>query len=203
MPNLIQSTLDLDRCPHCGVDRPHLVYVGGSDAADYQGVRRFWGFYRCSRCAGITIATAPEWNKEIRKVFPSAGVSLSDDIPQRARSFLRQAVDSLRSPSGAVMLAASAVDAMLKAANLKSGSLFERINQAADQHLITPEMAQWAHDIRLDANDQRHADESAPLPTQEDAERVIEFALALGQFIFVLPARVRRGIQSATGTPSP
>jgi hypothetical protein len=58
-------------------------------------------------------------------------------------------------------------------------------------------MAQWAHDIRLDANDQRHADENALLPTIDDAKRVIEFAIALAQFIFVLPARVQRGIQSA------
>jgi hypothetical protein len=31
------------------------------------------------------------------------------------------------------------------------------------------------------------------LPTPEDAVKVIEFATALGQFLFVLPARVERG----------
>jgi hypothetical protein len=94
------------------------------------------------------------------------------------------------------MLAASAVDAMLKAKDLKSGSLYDRINKAAERHLITDEMARWAHDVRLDANDERHADENAELPTLEDAKRAIEFSLALAQFMFVLPERVRRGIQT-------
>lgn len=58
-------------------------------------------------------------------------------------------------------------------------------------------MAAWAHEVRLDANDQRHADDESPLPEIEDVKRVIEFARALATFLFVLPARVQRGISSA------
>jgi hypothetical protein len=95
------------------------------------------------------------------------------------------------------MLAASAVDAMLKAKGLKEGSLYSRIDRAALDHVITSEMARWAHEVRLDANDQRHADEAAPLPQQADAKRLVDFALALAQLMFVLPARVQRGIEDA------
>lgn len=197
MPNLLQSTLDLTRCPHCGIDMPSLPFRAQFELADFQGGKRLWGVYSCNRCAGLIIARADGWNQIVREVHPNKTLELSDDIPERARTFLQQAIDSIRSPSGAVMLAASSVDAMLKAKNFKSGTLFDRINQAASQHLITQEMAQWAHDVRLDANDQRHADEAAPLPTPADAQRVIEFARALAQFMFVLPARVQRGIQSA------
>ncbi|MBI4293556.1 MAG: DUF4145 domain-containing protein [Betaproteobacteria bacterium] len=105
----------------------------------------------------------------------------------------------LSSPAGAVMLAASAVDAMLKAKKLSSGSLYSRIDEAAKAHLITAEMAEWAHDVRLDANDQRHSDQDVPLPDQEQAKKCVEFAIAFGQFLFVLPARVERGIKSAKG----
>jgi len=58
-------------------------------------------------------------------------------------------------------------------------------------------MAQWAHDIRLDANDQRHADEAASLPTDADTKKCVDFAMALAQFLFVLPARVQRGLAEA------
>ena len=51
------------------------------------------------------------------------------------------------------MLAASAVDSMLKEKGYKDGSLYKRIEQAAGDHLITAEMASWAHEVRLDAND--------------------------------------------------
>jgi hypothetical protein len=117
-------------------------------------------------------------------------------IPERAREYLNQAVNSLSSPAGAVMLAASAVDAMLKAKNLRDGSLYARIDRAAAEHLITSDMAKWAHAVRLDANDQRHADDSSPLPTVADAKRAVDFALALGQFMFILPAKVQVGIQA-------
>lgn len=95
------------------------------------------------------------------------------------------------------MLAASAVDAMLKAKDYRQGSLYARIDKAAGDHLITKEMAGWAHEVRLDANEQRHADEEVPLPTGEDARRSLDFAMALGQFMFVLPARVERGLEEA------
>jgi hypothetical protein len=115
------------------------------------------------------------------------------NIPERARNYLNQALQSLTAPAGAVMLAASAVDAMLKEKGFNKGSLNQRIDAAAKEHLITAEMAAWAHDIRLDANDQRHSDETVPLPSTKDARKSVEFANALAQFLYVLPARVERG----------
>ena len=111
-------------------------------------------------------------------------------------------MDSLHAPSGAQILAASAVDAMLKKMGFKEGKLNDRIKQAEDIHLITPEMALWAHDVRLDSNNQRHADENTPLPSNKDAEKTIEFAKALAQFLFVLPAMVSRGRGFPTNQPA-
>jgi hypothetical protein len=54
-------------------------------------------------------------------------------------------------------------------------------------------MAAWAHEVRLDANEQRHADEELPLPAEDDAQRAIGFAVALGEILFVLPAKVAAG----------
>src|SRR5207249_7822249 len=97
-----------------------------------------------------------------------------------------------------VMLAASAVDAMLKSKGYKDGSLNARINQAVKDHLITEDMGKWAHDVRLDANDQRHVDEESDLPSEADAKRVVEFTKSPALFLFVLPAMVTRGIKDAT-----
>jgi hypothetical protein len=129
---------------------------------------------------------------EVSEIWPTAQ-SVHDSVPDRAKAYLEQAIASISAPSGAVMLAASAVDAMLKAKGLKEGSLYKRIETAAKEHLITAEMAEWAHEIRLDANDQRHDDENGALPDEADARKSIEFVMALAQFLFVLPARVARG----------
>ena len=131
-------------------------------------------------------------NNAINQIWPAAQ-TVADEVPVRARTFLSQAIASLHAPAGAVMLTASAVDAVLKDKGLNVGNLNSRIDAAAKNHLITPEMAAWAHEIRLDANDQRHADEEADLPDSANAAKAIEFANALAQFLYVLPARVERG----------
>jgi hypothetical protein len=132
---------------------------------------------------------------EITEIWPSPQ-TVAEAVPPRAREFLSQAMASLHAPAGAVMLTASAVDAMLKEKGYKDGSLYTRIDAAAAAHLITPEMAAWAHEVRLGANDQRHADETAEMPSAVDASKAIEFTNALAQFLYVLPARVERGRKS-------
>ena len=198
MPKLLATQLHLGRCPHCNVDTPNLAYAGQFAPQTSSGPQRFWRVYTCSRCAGLVSATSNGWDQEVSEIFPVAQ-DASEDLPERARAYLAQALNSLSSPAGAVMLAASSVDAMLKAKGLVNGSLFSRIDEAVAAHLITPQMAEWAHDVRLDANDQRHADGTIPLPDHALAQKCVEFAKAFGQFLFVLPARVERGLKSAKG----
>lgn len=201
MPNL-EQILRIERCPHCNVDNPNMSKVAEFHTNDSEGQRqRLWRVYACSRCGGVVTAWAPGHGHGVHEMFPESK-SVDDALPDRARAYLQQAMQSVHAPAGAVMLAASAVDAMLKHKSYTDGTLNTRINKAAD-HLITAEMAQWAHEVRLDANDQRHSDNSAELPTASDAQRAIEFVRALGQFLYVLPARVQRGLTDHKHTKAP
>jgi hypothetical protein len=189
------NQLPLDRCPQCSISRPTLTRAWGPyETKDHAGgTPRTWSTYRCGSCGGVVLTSAPNNHGfDITNIWP-APQEVAEVIPEKSREYLTQAIASQHAPAGAVMLAASAIDAMLKEKGYKDGSLYARIDSAAENHLITTEMAAWAHEIRLDANDQRHADDGAPLPTLADAQKVIEFARALAQFIFVLPARVERG----------
>lgn len=196
MTNQIHQKVELrlPRCPQCSIAVPHLIkvfFLGTKNANG--GNERTWSVYRCESCGGLVLVESPgDGNAPIRTMWPSLSM-VADDLPDRAREYLMQAIESLHAPAGAVILAASCIDAMLKEKNYRAGSLKARIDEAARDHLITQEMATWAHDIRLDANDQRHSDETAPLPSELDAQRAIEFAQALAQFLYVLPARVMRG----------
>lgn len=193
---MLNTSLELSRCPHCNVDSPNLAFQYQITTKDYHQRNRYWRTYACARCGGLITASALSWDQEVRAIYPSPR-EVDSEIPGRAREYLEQAISSLSAPAGAVMLAASSVDAMLKEKGLTDGSLYTRIDKAAAQHLITKEMATWAHEVRLDANDQRHADTDVELPTTQQAEKCIDFAAALGQFLFALPARVQRGIASA------
>jgi hypothetical protein len=192
----LRDNLALSRCPHCGIAKPFLRRHHAGLVSDGTTGQRWWYMYSCTVCGGVVLAAAIGSEKgRVTEYYPSlAGVS--GNIPDRPKEYLRQARESLGQPAGAIMLCASAVDSMLKDKGLKEGSLYERINKAAKDNLITQDMAKWAHQVRLDANDQRHIDQAAALPLQQDAERCLSFALALAEVLYVIPARVTRGSRS-------
>lgn len=202
MPNL-QSHLILERCPHCRVANPNLTLAHKFQTRAFdQSNLRNWGIYRCNRCGGVTTASSQTDGGWISEMFPDQ-IEIDNSLPEKAKAFLHQAVDSLHAPSGAIMLAASSIDAMLKEKGYTDGKLYSRINKAAKDHLITSGMAEWAHEVRLDANDERHADENAKLPDGKDAKKTVDFALALAEFLFILPSKVQRGIKEATEPAEP
>jgi hypothetical protein len=198
VPALSQNLI-IGRCPHCAIANPNLFKQWNVDTNDHAGRNpRKWYVYTCGSCGGLVTAWARDHGNDVMEYFPSAK-AIKDDIPERPRAYLQQALESLHAPAGAVMLAASAVDAMLKLKNYTDGTLYSRIEKAATDHVITGDMAKWAHEVRLDANDQRHADTAAALPSADDASRAIDFAMALAEILFVLPCRVLKGISQAHG----
>lgn len=193
----LNQQLEVDRCPHCQVARPVMRTVGRHETADHSGnMQRKWVVYCCSSCGGLVTAWSVAFGAPVIDYFPQ-NTTVNDALPERPRTFLQQAIESLHAPSGAIMLCASAIDSMLKLKGYDRGSLYERIETAANDHLITQEMARWAHAVRLDANGQRHADQVSALPTQEEAKVTIDFVIAFAQFLFVLPAQIDKGIQQA------
>lgn len=193
----LSNDLIIKRCPHCSVAMPRVSLDNQFETKDHSQLNyRRWGVYVCSSCGGVVTAWANDWGADVQQYFPNS-TSVSEDVPEKPRIYLQQANDSLHAPAGAVMLSASAVDAMLKFRGLGEGSLYKRIELAIEQNILTSDMGEWAHEVRLDANDQRHADEDASLPTMEDARRALDYALALAEFLFILPNRVKRGISNA------
>lgn len=213
MPDLHEGIVyGLERCPQCGVATP-LISKIGTACLHYESSHHYdqdkWFFTgSCSRCRrhvlfyGETLEKPDYKDKEpkrisILKTYPSLE-SASNELPVAAARFLQQALESLHAPDGALMLAASAIDAMLKSKGYTEGTLYSRIRSASKDHVLTDDMAAWAHEIRLSANEPRHADENFEGATPDDAEQVIAFAKALGQYLFELPARVKKWQEKAT-----
>jgi hypothetical protein len=204
MSNVNDGTLDMERCPHCAIATPLLVRIHEFDTAASTGRnKRHWRVYKCSRCGGALLGSAEIHprisNPVISDIYPHLEKQPAS-LPTKASAFLGQAMESLHAPSGAIMLCASSVDAMLKDKNYKQGSLYTRIDQAATDGVITKDIAEWAHDVRLDANDERHADENATLPETDDAKRCIEFTKAFGIYLYTLPKMVADGRARAAST---
>jgi hypothetical protein len=195
--------IGVGRCPHCAIATPLLDrvwYSQGRTAAAVGHPGHFWAAYKCSTCGGIVTARSDGHSANtffVEEIFPPSKVA-HEDIPEPARSFLQQAYETLHAPDASALMAGSAVDAFLKAKSYVKGSLYERIDQALADAVLTQGMADWAHSVRLGANRPRHADADNPHVSPEEAQRSVEFAEALGNFLFVLTARVERGIRAAS-----
>jgi Domain of unknown function (DUF4145) len=192
-----------EKVPHCSIANPHLVAVwsspGPTERTDGRE-RQNWASYRCISCGSIVSCSAMYLGQPgfgFTGVFPEPRIA-HGDIPEPARTFLQQAYETLHAPDAAAVMAGSAVDAMLKKHGLEAGSLYSRIDEALANNLLTKGMAEWAHSVRLGSNRPRHADKEKPHVSPDEAKQSVEFAEALGNFLFVLTARINRGIQAAT-----
>ncbi|MDC7718647.1 DUF4145 domain-containing protein [Vogesella sp. DC21W] len=180
--------IEIDRCPRCNIASPFIVGLR-KHAQDRQ-----WGpssnMLSCTACDQSVLVEYS--GSKLINMFPS--IETTDEaIPEKARDFLNQAIATMNiASSGSLMLSASCIDEMLKVKGYKTGRLNDRIKKAAEDHVITKEMEMWAHEIRLEANDQRHADEDAEPATPENAQRIVTFAKALAEFLFVLPSKIEK-----------
>jgi len=191
----LNQRLELKRCPHCYIANPNIKKVHEFSTSNANKTfQRTWITYVCQSCGGAIIGSRTSSSSSALELFPRLK-AVDESIPEKAKEFLSQSLETIHAPAGSIMLSATSIDAMLKEKGYKDGSLYKRIKQAAKEHLITEGMSEWANQIRLEANDQRHADENAALPTEEDAKRIIDFAFALGEFLYVLPNRVENAIE--------
>ena len=201
------TALVLDRCPHCSVSKPGLapIWQGKPDRQD-GSTPVHWAAYACRACGSLITAQgqAVPYPHEsvIINTYPKAR-SAHEDIPEIPRRFLQQAYDVIHAPDAAAMTAGSAVDAMLKHLGYNDGSVYLRIEKAVKDNILTKGMGEWAHVVRLGSNRPRHADNERPHVTADEAEQSVAFAEALGQFLFVLAARIQRGLESAKTDHNP
>jgi hypothetical protein len=214
----------LEACPQCNVSNPNLAYRSHfyhphANSTEYLA----WIVYQCQTCFDLVavktiVSKARMDNGAIAYLIgdprPTAIIvptskSVDGDLPDRPRRYLEQAYRSLNAPDGAIMLAGSAIDAMLKIKGYTEGSVYSRIEKAVEEHVLTAGMRDWAHAVRLESNKPRHADLDEPHGTKTLAEQTIKFAESLGEYLFSLPARIERGraasavaIESDEGTAS-
>ena len=196
-----------ERCPHCKVATPQMLNKWNHQEQIFSSAI-FYVSYQCTSCCNITLAkysiVAPfergpsaTYHQILEEYWPKLSGELSPTIPEAARTHLAEARNGIYSPNSSVVASATAVDLMLQEKDIEETSLNAAINEAKVQGLITENMADWAHHIRIEANGSRHRKIGTPLATKEDAEQSLEFAVALAEFLFVLPARVTKGIEQS------
>jgi hypothetical protein len=133
----------------------------------------------------LGMAVKDQWPKESQADVPA-------DVPPTVLRYFRQATASLRAQNfdaaGVMFRKTLEVATREKAPESASKPLVKRIDALSNDGLITSDMRDWAHEIRLGGNEAAHDDD--PIE-REDAERLNQFTDAFLRYAYTLPAMVK------------
>lgn len=142
----------------------------------------------------------PSMLKDLR-VFPMRpNTEAPAHTPENVGKFYKQGTDNLPGNYDAAgMMFRKALDVSLKVKFPDIDgtlTLYQRITEAEQQQGLTPDLAEWAHQIRLDGNDAAHEEEPF---SKEDAESLHTFTELVLHYLFTLPGMLAeaRGVPDA------
>lgn len=202
------------QCPNCGAHtdaeiRAHFIthqnkYV--KLPATEMGVYNY--FLRCTRCNSAILllwSYGEDWHGEGvtagRIIFPLHTEAfdfsdINDDvIPEAVLEDIRQAELSYFSGAflGAGMLLRRACQNICRDKNIEvKGNLVSEINNLVDKGIITKDMAEMAHTIRIIGNEIAHPNPKKALIISRDDVRICrEFINQLVQVIYINPFKAK------------
>ena len=184
-----------DNCPYCGtikvsftVSHAHTRYDMHTKYHDISAV--------CSMCnrSILAIFSGPRSAHDhavtkktmMYPPFPSLEAPLH--TPEKTSNYFSQGMDNVKSnfdAAGAMFRKALEFGFKEKFPGIQ-GNLSERIEQAAKQGLLTKELAEWSHQIRLIGNEAVHGG-----VTKEDIEQLKDFSRLVFFYLFSLPGMLK------------
>jgi Domain of unknown function (DUF4145) len=95
-------------------------------------------------------------------------------------------------------MACAAVQRAARSLGAEGKTIFDEINDLRTKGLVTEELKDWAHEVRLAAREAAHPEELGDV-TADEARESLRFMDAFLEFAVALPAR-RRGSKQPQGT---
>ena len=203
-------------CPFCGEKGNFLLEHHNEKRKPNSSKRLNFDVYRCNNCVGFVqvLWSASESGRmhglyDFRVLpWPVSGKpEPSENWPDGVRRFWIQAHDSLRNENwdAANVMARSALQFVVREKGAKKGALKDQINDLGAKGVLHPLMQEWAHEVRLLANESAHPDAQAADPvTPDDAKDIVGFLDFLLFYLYDLPEQIRAYRErrdSATGSP--
>ena len=172
---------------HIAVPRPSPFATVGQENRTRTAVR-----FRCNLRILFQVSHRdPTQRKDQKEVVPrEPTIEAPLHTPDSVARYFVQGEDNLSTnPDAAGVMFRKALETALhvKFRHL-SGRLIDRIDAAARQHKLTPEMADWAHRIRVLGNEAAHDDEPF---ARSDAESLSSFCRLLLLYLFTLPGMMQ------------
>jgi hypothetical protein len=117
----------------------------------------------------------PHTPDDLKRIFLQASDSLKRNAPDASGAMSRKVVDV----STQMLLGEKSKDYR---------TIYDRIEALADKGTLTPDLRDWAHEVRLGGNDAAH--DLDPFQ-KEEAEELLDFAELYLTYVYTLPNRLK------------
>ena len=190
------ATFQLD-CPHCGTAHVAFELVNES----WLPRRGRWHVCaRCNHCAGFVVlkmmslsdqenapsqyyTIEPEMFR-IDAMYPASGAEIPAHLPEEVGRLFKQGADNVpANPDAAGSMFRKTLEATLrdKCPDAR-GTLFDRIDRAAELGVLTADLARYAHTIRLEGNEAAHGTYD-----EADAGQLHSLVTLVLNYVYTLP----------------
>ena len=191
-------------CPYCGIKSVAFTVLYEASYVLYLRNEVRWDtFATCGYCSRGVLATFDTNGNRPPSECPPGSLMLLNTAPElpntsapthtpgNVAGFFKQAMDNLPNNCDAAgSMFRKALDTGLKSKFPEiTGKLSARINEAAAQQKLTRELAEWAHQIRIDGNDAAHEEEPFK---EEDAKKLCDFTRLVFYYLFTLPGMLEK-----------
>lgn len=116
------------------------------------------------------------------------------DVPEGIGEAAGEAVAALAigAYKAAVLMCRAVIEATAKDHDVKTGTLAAKITELEAKRVITPSIADAAHEVRHLGNDMAHGDFATTTVSEAEASEVVEITEAILAEVYQRPARIAR-----------
>lgn len=183
-------------CPSCAISA-QFVQKAYHQKQIVNGVREHWLIAVCNSCQEVAFVhglSNPD-GANILQIFPYSKLSSQIEfVPNSVAENANETALCMRigTWTAAVIMCRRTVQTSVYDLGAPGKNLFEQIDWLASNGKISPNLKDWAHEIRHFGNFGAHPDELFGDVTQQDAETTFEFLKVFLQNVYEMPARVNR-----------
>ena len=198
------------RCPHCGNNTVHVCRhredfveaidetIEGEPIWDHC----WWAILKCTTCSKLSLYK-DEWDEEQKKWGSSLVYPISPSAPKEVPIKIREAFDESisvfqRAPSLAAVGIRKCLEGISDDQNAQGRTLAQRINFLSSNGVIPKTLTDMMDISRALGNVGAHFAESTI--TADEVKSLIEFTLAIFEYIYVAPGKVEEVRKSVEET---
>jgi len=175
-------------CPYCH------KYTELSERGAYNTSQYLYWMGQCNACHKVVLVLSSRQTKHVVQIYPNPLPKLVDSrIPASIKNDFEEALEcfSLSAFRSAGVMSRRALQCCCldKGAN-ENQRLVDQIEWLFTQGVLTKDLKDWAHEVRLTGNDAAHPQKPGEdtLVTEEDAKDILELLEQFTNVLYVAPA---------------